>query len=246
VRKPSGKKKNAVLGCCLLLTGLTSQAGYAYPTPFDFNHRLLRWNLDAIAGDIVVRVSKDDGVTVQGLDLLVDQSLELWNDVVESRIFMRLSETETPHITVTFQSSISDSSFSAGYAEFDRTKDNGDPEHCRIFVLAYSGISLYSLSKTILHEIGHCIGLGHSLIPEAIMSYHLDRNSFDLDLDDRAAVSRLYPLSGKAALPPGCATGSSVAGLPLVFLWLILGIPLLFCGFHIKFVSKTRDIFRTK
>ncbi len=40
------------------------------------------------------------------------------------------------------------------------------------------------MAKTFLHEFGHGLGLGHSLVPQAIMSYSLEKNTFALDLDD--------------------------------------------------------------
>jgi len=76
--------------------------------------------------------------------------------------------------------------------------------------------------------MGHCLGLGHSLVPEAIMSYSLDKNTFALDLDDEAAVSRLYPADGsRPRLPPGCAAGAAWSGQARLSLFVLLLLPAL-------------------
>lgn len=55
-----------------------------------------------------------------------------------------------------------------------------------------------------LHEVGHCLGLPHSVVSGAIMSYRSDRAS-NLTDDDTYAITQLYPNSD-GSVPVGCGT----------------------------------------
>jgi hypothetical protein len=66
------------------------------------------------------------------------------------------------------------------------------------------------LASLMLHEVGHCLGLGHSITARAVMSY-LSGDPIDLSDDDRAALLRLYSNEGED-YPMGCATVNDVSG----------------------------------
>lgn len=183
----------------------------SYPTPVDFDGTLIRWNITKESPDITYEVSADDADDIDFYAHLVFTSASLWNDVPTSYFnFVRAEEGTTAQVTIELSSSFADPT-AAGYSKFDEVTDKNEPVHCKIVVAQDPAYSYDSFGKTILHELGHCVGLGHSIIPQAIMSYYLEENTFDLDTDDKAAISRLYPVDGsKPKLPPGCSVGSDV------------------------------------
>ena len=171
-----------------------------------------------------IKASESDGLNFENV---IEESAELWSNTPNSYFRYARAEGDVPaKVTINLERSIDGSAVSSGYAVFDEYKDQ-KPEHCSIFVLIDDSVSSTSIAKTILHELGHCLGLGHSLIPESIMSYQLEKNSFALDIDDQAAVSRLYPADGSTPkLPPGCSIGTERSSFNLGLLALFL--PLLF------------------
>src|SRR5262249_40991309 len=58
--------------------------------------------------------------------------------------------------------------------------------------------------SAVTHEIGHCLGLAHSVSATSIMSYRDERTS-TLSPDDQYAITLLYP-KGSSSYPVGCAT----------------------------------------
>ena len=190
---------------CAFLGLFLIEVAYSYPTPVDFDGKVLRWNITADDEPITYNVEAEDGF--EGVfDEYVDEAAELWSQVPSSYFTYERVE-EDGDVTIKLKSTITGGGFSAGFATFD--KYNGDDvAHCTIEIQVGTRISLVAFSKTVLHELGHCLGLGHSMVPESIMSYELAKNDFQLDTDDIAAVSRLYPADGSpASLPPGCALG---------------------------------------
>jgi len=181
----------------------------AYPTPVDFDGTLSRWDIKLGAEPITVAVVGDNEEDVAVYTAAVEDATKLWSDVSTSYFkYQMVDASASPQVTIHLQSSISGPTESAGYAIFDKYSGKY-PSHCSIFVQMSDYIAYYDMSKTILHEFGHCLGLGHSLVPEAIMSYYLTKNGFYLSLDDEAAVARLYPIDGSTPrLPPGCAVRS--------------------------------------
>jgi hypothetical protein len=194
---------------CLSLVWI-AEIALSYPTPVDFNGQLLRWDLSPENPRLNYELITEGFESPNLYGTSVSLAANLWNDVATSYIHLaKADEGAQAHITIRLEKSLTDATFSSGFAEFDELEDDGTPLHCLMTVGAGDAQSITSISKTILHEFGHCIGLGHSLVPEAIMSYRLDKNSFALSVDDRAAASRLYPQNGETPrLPKGCAMGS--------------------------------------
>ncbi len=184
---------------------------FAYPTPVDFSGDLLRWDKSDLGEDITYRLDMVSENTPIYLAALVDEATLIWSNVEGSSLRIRIANPdETEDILVTINSTIEGSQYSAGFSIFDEVSKDGKPVHCRIDILDDLGYD--GFSKTILHEMGHCVGLGHSMVPESIMSYDLDKSSYELDLDDKAAIIRLYPEDGgQPRLPPGCSIGTSAS-----------------------------------
>lgn len=191
---------------------MAAQSALAYPTPVDFDGRPLRWKLNAASQPISFEIIADDPAFLNMFSETVFEAAQMWTDVPTSYfVFAPVAENQTANVTINLNSVIAGGDYSAGYAVFDAYEptEPPQPKHCSIFVAITNDQSYYAISKTILHELGHCVGLGHTLVPEAIMSYSLDKNSYSLDTDDEAGITRLYPQDGKKpALAPGCAVGS--------------------------------------
>lgn len=208
----------------VLLGALVSGSASSFPTSVDFDGSLSRWPLRLGDPPITYELIMNDDEDHMPYALILDEAAFLWTDSASSYFEFAPQESETPaQVSVHLERSIDGGDYSAGYAQFDEYDDK-KPTHCSIHVALDEGMSQRSLAKTLLHELGHCVGLDHSLVPQAIMSYSLNHNSFALDLDDEAALARLYPQDGSAPkLPPGCAAGpwrthASPPGLLMVVL----------------------------
>ena len=211
----------------LLIWAASAQA---YPTPVDFSGKLLRWNIDKNSPAITYAIDAeipDDAAYYQDA---VAQAAQLWSEVPGSYFkFEPVSLDQAPQVTIYLRSSLSDVRETAGYTMFDEYESDA-PKHCSIYVMVDRATSDYWMGKIFLHELGHALGLGHSLVPEAIMSYSLDANSFSLDLDDHAAVAHSYPANGdKPRLPLGCSVRSDAGQVGSSnFLILLLLAPVFF------------------
>lgn len=212
-RNFSSNLKFLILVSGIVFSHVFSDRGYSYPTPVDYDGSVLRWNLGSTDSSITYQVVEEEGSDSKNYATLVDQAAILWSSVDTSSIGLKPYSLEADGqramISIHLARHIDSSSVSSGYAIFDEYSESG-PLHCSVYVLIDPLFSSRAIGKTILHEMGHCLGLGHSLIPEAIMSYQLEKNSFALDLDDKAALSRLYPQNGgQPRLPIGCAIGGN-------------------------------------
>ncbi|MBC7531805.1 MAG: matrixin family metalloprotease [Oligoflexus sp.] len=67
---------------------------------------------------------------------------------------------------------------------------------CDISVSSHK-VPAKELLRTLVHELGHCVGLGHPHSSyHSIMSYANVSSSAELGLDDKAGISYLYPQAG--------------------------------------------------
>ncbi len=217
---------------------------FAYPTPVDFDGSLMRWDLDRDSLPVTYEVKADNESFSANYGAIVDDAAGMWSDIQTSYFhYSPVEGAAKAMVTLNLKSAIDGGDFSAGYAIFD-AYDGQKPKHCSIFIVVDEYVSYQGMQKTILHELGHCVGLGHTLIPEAIMSYRLEENSYALDVDDRAAVSRLYPADGsRPQVAPGCAVGATRGEAPALPLLVLLALPLaLAAGLYIRRRVERQDV----
>ncbi|MCX6124918.1 MAG: matrixin family metalloprotease [Proteobacteria bacterium] len=215
-----------------LVAAFAGTLAVAYPTPVDFDGELLRWDIGPTNPTVLWEVKADQADILPFFEQVVTDSARLWSTVPGSYLKLtRAPEGAFAQITFDFKYTQLVGESAAGSAEFDEIDKSG-PIHCAVNIGGSPQIDWTTIAKTALHEMGHCLGLGHSLVQESIMSYALDKNKFGLTIDDEAVVTRLYPKdASQTKLPPGCAVlgdGPWQAPVP-GFTWGAL-IPLIFCA----------------
>lgn len=107
----------------------------------------------------------------------------------------------------------------------ERERDPHIIHDCDIALGTHS-VSAKSLLKTIVHELGHCLGLGHPHSSyDSIMSYANLSDKAKLSLDDKAGISFLYPEpseSEQVRYLTQCGVAGSQGEATRFWLWLPL------------------------
>lgn len=191
----------SLLGLLAVGSSMGSRAAYSNPTPTDYQGQLKRWAITIANPDITYRIITEGGGAAEHI-AFTQRAAEQWSEAEDSYInLVRIDDDgEGEQITITLTDQFSGHSRSGGFAIFDRWGDAG-PEHCRIEVPIVFPMRS-GFPRTVLHEIGHCIGLGHSLVPESVMSYDLKASGFNLAVSDLAGAAMLYPADGSPPTPP--------------------------------------------
>ena len=139
------------------------------------------------------------------LESLAAQAVAQWENVDSAYItFRQVTVEEGGDIRFTILDSLSNS-YAGGQALVSWDAEGIIQSPCLIEVLAEAlnkGSSDYR-RMLLTHEFGHCLGLAHSVVNGAVMSYR--QPGPDLAFDDRYALTLTYP-SSEASLPLGCAT----------------------------------------
>lgn len=176
--------------------------------------------------------------------MLVQLAMQPWNNVAESYIELDVTFSDQATLNnedrvfsiVTGKTNLSSAAFAAPAVENKSIID------CDINV-SDRGSSAKSLAFTLMHEIGHCLGLGHNHSDySAVMGYARTDRTLTLGLDDEAGLVYLYPLStiGKPRELAGCGT---ITGTNRPQAWLPL---LLLAPICLPLIRRTREKFKAR
>lgn len=127
---------------------------------------------------------------------LLFNAMGLWNSVrgsyiqleVEMNQSIQLDRDDEVHaIVVQSDSSVTTAAAALPFVEGERIKD------CDIKI-NNRRVDAKMLAYTIAHELGHCLGLGHSHSSyHALMGYSRSKYDLSLGVDDKAGLIYLYP-----------------------------------------------------
>lgn len=190
------------------------------------------------------------------MEALLDAAVATWNAVETTYIKMQITTDSSAQmdendeifsIVVAEQESVAvaaaaQPSFISQDPNPSANESNPHIIHDCDISVSTAKVSAKSLLRTLVHELGHCLGLGHPHASYAsIMSYASSSQGSSLALDDKAAVSFLYPRPGQSQKVQYLTTCGSLgsdasaagwAGILTLVPVLSLGLRLLFRRFR--------------
>ncbi|MEY4066332.1 MAG: Matrixin [Pseudomonadota bacterium] len=149
------------------------------------------------------RLTFEEGTYANNTDdetfaLLVERAMQAWNDIPGLGIRLKVATEKTGSIDPEdnrFSIGISKISSVASGLAYPVTKEADKSKIADCDIEVGTDIdSIPSFVFVMIHELGHCLGLGHNHSdPSAIMGYWQPRTQVVLGLDDMAGVLSLYP-----------------------------------------------------
>lgn len=131
---------------------------------------------------------------------ILKEAADTWNSVQGSYLKLRIEEAGADSVKIdnsdkmnVITAAKTGSYSSAAFAQPVFSDDNNIIVDCDITVDPNSG-ELKFLLYALVHEMGHCIGLGHAHDNyKSIMGYSRTPNDAKLSADDKAGIISLYP-----------------------------------------------------
>jgi predicted Zn-dependent protease len=176
-------------------------------------NQVVRWPVTANSPSVTYYIDSTVDTTLAGW---TRSAASTWSGVSTS--YLRLVETGSSSVAniIVYADQANTGTQDTMFANVNRDGSTGDIVSCLVHMASnadvnsdqYSGYTQY-LKSSIIHELGHCVGLQHSIMSNSIMSY---RNGSPLSPggDDVYAITLLYPADGNQQYPMGCATTQNV------------------------------------
>ncbi|RYZ57408.1 MAG: matrixin family metalloprotease [Proteobacteria bacterium] len=216
---------------------------------------IFQWNGDAPS--LSKKSEVFDGAYAESSDnelmeALLQEAVNKWNNVESAYLnfevvvnpgVVKSDEDEIYAIVVESQDSFSVAAAALPVFAAKGDSPSGNKKSGRIIYdcdisVSSSGVDAQELLRTLVHEIGHCVGLGHPHSNyHSIMSYSNMSSSAELGLDDKAGISFLYPEPGVSQDVKYLTTCGTLAGLGGQGYWILL-LPLGLLGFRRKKASQ--------
>lgn len=131
---------------------------------------------------------------------LINEAMAVWNNVDTAYIDLQLvtdrgNEAALDRNDQTF--SIVVDGVNATASAFARPKIDGDSIVDCDIVIGDRAVEAKALAYTLMHELGHCLGLGHNHTNyDSVMGYSREDTQLKLGMDDKIGITYLYPAEG--------------------------------------------------